>query len=85
MEREDWLALELTQKLIKHINLELTQTAVNASKGNYANSQNADATQFFSGVAAGNVGAYQRVKEMITGAIPMDGEADKEVVKEYEA
>jgi len=85
MEREEWLGLELTEKLIKQIKIELTSLAVNASKGNYANPQNSDVTQFYNGVASGNVGAYQKVLSIVSGEIDSEEEPDKEVAKEYES
>lgn len=84
-DRAEWLNLELTQKLVNQVKLELTKLAVNTSKGFYVKPDNADATQFYSGVAVGNVGAYQRILEYISGAALFEEkEPEQEVVKEYE-
>ena len=74
MDREEWLLLEITQKLLKQINLELTALAVNSSKGSYTDPANPFKTQYFNGVCHGNVGAYQRVKQYMNGDIESSNE-----------
>lgn len=86
-ERSEWLALDFTRKLIKDIKKEYVSAAVSASQGHHSNSENSDQTQYMNGVAAGNIGAYDTVMELIHGEIVAKEEMleEEEVMKTYEA
>jgi hypothetical protein len=83
-DRSEWLALDFTQKLIKEIKKEYVSTAVNSTKGQHADPDNSDATQYMNGIATGNIGAYDRVMELIMGEPIEDLIDPEEAQKEYE-
>lgn len=66
MEREDWLALENTQALLKFVKEEVQSLGRDVLSGTVSEPENADKTQYMMGKVNGLYAAYSLVVSYMT-------------------